>query len=195
VFGTTLPTRQARQPGCCDAVSAASREFPVQKAAVSAGFHRRIAAQFVGVLEEMVSNVYEHSRVPGSGMVAFRAGGDRFEFVVADGGIGVLERLRTFADYSCLTDHGDALRLALTDGVSRFGPDAQRGTVSDLFSSVLRISPPHCISALALQAVENRTPPWKQIRNVSQELARAKFGAGDGNRTHDIQLGKLTFYL
>jgi hypothetical protein len=27
-------------------------------------------------------------------------------------------------------------------------------------------------------------------------LVRAKAaGAGDGNRTHDIQLGKLTFYL
>jgi hypothetical protein len=26
-------------------------------------------------------------------------------------------------------------------------------------------------------------------------LDKAKVGAGDGNRTHDIQLGKLTFYL
>ena len=26
-------------------------------------------------------------------------------------------------------------------------------------------------------------------------LCKESFGAGDGNRTHDIQLGKLTFYL
>ena len=49
----------------------------------------------------------------------------------------------------------------------------------------------------------------KILRVESQTLGRALrmerrcnipklkeiFGAGDGNRTHDIQLGKLTFYL
>lgn len=98
-----------------------------QKAAVAIGFHRRIAAQFVGALGEMVSNIYEHSGAPASGIVAFRAASGSFEFVVADRGIGVLDSLRTCPEYAKLADHGEALRLALTDGVSRFGPEAKRG--------------------------------------------------------------------
>jgi hypothetical protein len=98
-----------------------------QRAAAAAGFHREIAGQFVGAIGEMVSNIYEHSGAPGSGIVAFRAGNDGFEFVVMDDGIGVLESLRSCADYEGVTDHGAALRLALTDGVSRFGPAANRG--------------------------------------------------------------------
>jgi hypothetical protein len=35
--------------------------------------------------------------------------------------------------------------------------------------------------------------PSKSSRQY--EYSPGKFGAGDGNRTHDIQLGKLTFYL
>jgi len=99
----------------------------VQRAATAAGFHHQIAGQFVGAIEEMVSNVYEHSGAPSTGTVVFRAGSDGFEFVVADDGIGVLKSLRSCADYRTVTDHGAALRLALRDGVSRFGPAAKRG--------------------------------------------------------------------
>jgi len=98
-----------------------------QKAAIAAGFHPRIARQFLGALGEMASNIYEHSGAPASGVAAYRASGGSFEFVVADGGMGVLESLRTCPDYATLTDHGTALRFALTEGVSRFGPEAQRG--------------------------------------------------------------------
>ncbi len=84
-----------------------------QKAATAAGFHRQIAAQFVGVLSEMLDNIYEHSGAPASGIVAFRAGDGEFEFVVADGGIGVLESLKTCLEYAELADCGEALRLAL----------------------------------------------------------------------------------
>ena len=31
--------------------------------------------------------------------------------------------------------------------------------------------------------------------STADDLAASEIGAGDGNRTHDIQLGKLTFYL
>jgi hypothetical protein len=98
-----------------------------QKAAIAAGFHRKIAAQFVGAIGEMVSNIYEHSGAPGSGIAAFKAGSNAFEFVVTDSGVGVLESLHSCANYEGVSDHGTALRLALTDGVSRFGPDANRG--------------------------------------------------------------------
>jgi hypothetical protein len=98
-----------------------------QKAATAAGFHRLIAAQFAAALGEMVSNVHEHSGAPTSGIAAFMAQGDAFEFAVADSGIGVLESLRSCADYAGLADDGKALRLALTDGVSRFGAQSGRG--------------------------------------------------------------------
>lgn len=49
------------------------------------------------------------------------------EYGHSDRGIGVLENLRTCPDYAHIADHGEALRLALTDGVSRHGPQAKRG--------------------------------------------------------------------
>ena len=51
-----------------------------------------------------------------------------FEFVVSDRGVGVLETLRTCPAYSHVADHGKALMLALTDGVSRFGPNTGHGS-------------------------------------------------------------------
>jgi hypothetical protein len=98
-----------------------------QKAAVAVGFHRRIAAQFVAALGEMISNIHEHSGASNSGIAAFRAGAEEFELVVVDHGMGVLKSLQTCPDYAYLSDHGEALQLALTNGVSRFGPKAKRG--------------------------------------------------------------------
>jgi anti-sigma regulatory factor (Ser/Thr protein kinase) len=98
-----------------------------QRAAESAGFTRSTAQQFVGALGELASNIYEHSSKPASGLVAFKAEAGRFEFVVCDRGVGILETLRSCPEHSGLTDHGDALRLALTEGVSRFGSDKNRG--------------------------------------------------------------------
>jgi hypothetical protein len=98
-----------------------------QTAATAVGFPRRIARQFVGALGEMINNIHEHSGAAMSGIAAFRAANGEFEFVVVDHGMGVLKSLRTCPDYAHLSDHGEALRLALTDGVSRFGPQAKRG--------------------------------------------------------------------
>lgn len=102
-------------------------QLAAQKAASAMGFHRRTAAQFAAALGEMFSNVHEHSGAPSSGIAAFMANGNAFEFAVADSGIGVRESLRSCADYAGLVDDGKALRLALTDGVSRFGALAGRG--------------------------------------------------------------------
>lgn len=98
-----------------------------QKAATASGFPRKIAAQLAAALGELHSNIYEHAQAPDTGVIAFRAESGRFEFVVADHGIGVLESLRSAAAYAQLDDHGEALRLTLTDGVSRYGPDTGRG--------------------------------------------------------------------
>ena len=98
-----------------------------QKAATAAGFPRKIAAQFTAALGELHSNVYEHSEASDTGIVAFHAQSGRFELVASDRGIGVLESLRRGLDYANLTDHGEALQLTLTDGVSRFGANSDRG--------------------------------------------------------------------
>jgi hypothetical protein len=99
----------------------------MQYAAAEAGFSRDIAAQFVGAVGEMQSNIYEHSQSPRTGMVAFKATHGTFEFVVCDRGIGVLQSLRTCPDYAQLADHGQALSLTVSDGVSRYGANIGRG--------------------------------------------------------------------
>ncbi len=98
-----------------------------QQAATAAGFPKKIAAQLTAALGEFHSNVYEHSRAPGTGVIAFQAQRSQFEFVVSDHGIGVLESLRSDPDYVDLNDYGEALRLILTDGISRFGTNSGRG--------------------------------------------------------------------
>jgi hypothetical protein len=99
----------------------------VQYCASQAGFSRDIGAQLVGAIGEMQSNIYEHSKASATGMVAFRGALGAFEFVVADRGVGVLQSLRGCADYAELTSHGQALQLALSEGVSRYGPQSGRG--------------------------------------------------------------------
>lgn len=96
-------------------------------AAIQEGFPNTIAAQLVGAIGEIESNIYEHSGAPETGIIAFKATLGMFEFVVTDRGIGVLQSLRTCPEYASLSDHGEALQLALTDGVSRYGPGTNRG--------------------------------------------------------------------
>jgi hypothetical protein len=104
-------------------------EFGVaaQYSAIRAGFSRDVAAQLVGALGEMQSNIYEHSQASDTGIVAFRATPGVFEFVVSDSGTGVLKSLKSCPAYVDLTSYGQALKLALTDGVSRHGPQSGRG--------------------------------------------------------------------
>ena len=118
--------RTSRVPPAGEAVWTAFG-LAAQQGAVAAGFPKRIGAQLAAALGELHSNLYEHSEAPETGLIAFRAGLNRFEFVVADRGIGVLESLRSCEAYAGLDDHGEALRLTLTDGVSRHGPGTDRG--------------------------------------------------------------------
>ncbi len=101
--------------------------FAAQHAASAVGFLKAIAAQLVGAMGEMESNIYEHSQASGTGVIAFNAVPGAFEFVVADCGIGVLQSLKSCSEYAELADHGEALRLTLTDGVSRYGAGSERG--------------------------------------------------------------------
>lgn len=98
-----------------------------QKAAVRSGIPKLAAAQIVGALGEMHSNIYEHSGQSDTGLVAFRAHEKCFEWIVADHGVGILSSLKTNPEYRDIKDHGAALRLALSDGCSRHGATTGRG--------------------------------------------------------------------
>jgi len=99
----------------------------IQQGAVASSIPKKIASQLTAAVWELYSNLYEHSGASETGLIVFRAGPNRFEFVVADKGIGVLKSLNSCAEYAALEDHGEALRLTLTDGISRHGTGASRG--------------------------------------------------------------------
>ena len=98
-----------------------------QKAAIATGIPAPIARQLAAAMGELESNIYEHSGKPITGLLAFRAHPNHFEFIACDTGIGILESIRTCPEYRRVTDHGDALGLALKEGVSRFGANIGRG--------------------------------------------------------------------
>jgi anti-sigma regulatory factor (Ser/Thr protein kinase) len=116
-------------------------QLEAQRAATAVGFPAKLAAQLVGAFEEIHSNVYDHSGTPASGIAAYRATTRRFEFVVSDGGMGVLKSLQSCPEYADLTDHGDALRLALQDGISRYGKGTSHGRgFRPLFTGLANVS-------------------------------------------------------
>jgi hypothetical protein len=77
------------------------------------------ASGMIGAMRELEDNVHLHSERSQDGVVGFHGTADEFEFVVADGGIGVLQSLRQSPDYQHLDDAGTAIKIALTDGQSR----------------------------------------------------------------------------
>ena len=101
--------------------------FEAQRTAEAAGLSRQVARKAIAALREMVDNVYVHSEASESGLVAFQARNGQFEFFVGDHGVGVLSSLRRCESYASLSSHSDALRVALTEGASRFGPGEGRG--------------------------------------------------------------------
>lgn len=98
-----------------------------KRAGLEAGLVQNWAAGMVGALGEIHDNIGEHSASPGTGYAAFRATPGVFEFVVGDRGLGLLSTLRQAPEYAQLADHGEALRLALSEGASRFGFQEGRG--------------------------------------------------------------------
>lgn len=99
----------------------------VRRACIASNFPTKIAAQFLGALGELRSNIYEHSNDTQSGLIAYQQRYKRIDFVVADDGIGLLNSLKTNSLYGNLDNYGDALELALTEGCSRFGNNVGRG--------------------------------------------------------------------
>jgi hypothetical protein len=102
------------------------------KAMQAAGLPAGLAGQLVGATKELHSNVYEHSEKSGTGLVAFAVHQDMAEFIVADSGVGVLASLRSNPAHALVEKDGEALRLALQPGVSRYAGEPLRGHGFDL---------------------------------------------------------------
>lgn len=85
------------------------------------GFADSVAAGLAGAIRELADNIIQHSEAPTSGIAAFARTDDRFEYVVADSGIGMLASLRRAPEFRSLRDDMEALPLAVTPGVSRHG--------------------------------------------------------------------------
>lgn len=92
-----------------------------EQAAIGVGFRKPFAAAVIGAMGELQENVFRHSHRPETGLVAYAATANAFEIVVADAGIGVLASLRECSDYAGVPDAGEALKVAVEDGQSRFG--------------------------------------------------------------------------
>ncbi|MCC7428686.1 MAG: hypothetical protein IT557_17475 [Alphaproteobacteria bacterium] len=113
------PDGDSRLTGFLMAAKRAGREVSELPASV--------AGQLAAAMEELENNIHEHANAPETGILAFRAEPGAFEFVVADRGIGILHSLRRCPAYAALPDEGKALEAALTDGVSRHGPNSSHG--------------------------------------------------------------------
>jgi len=105
-----------------------------RKSAEAVGFAAATAQSLAAAIREIESNVHEHSGKAATGIIVFQAQSSDFEFVVADGGVGILATLRETPEFKHLSDHGRALHAALQEGVSRYGRSADHGNgFRDLF--------------------------------------------------------------
>jgi hypothetical protein len=98
-----------------------------ENAAVAAGLARGLVAGLIGAMGELQDNVFEHSDRPASGLLAYGASNGAFELVVADAGRGVLASLRENPEFAHLADSGAALRVAVSDGASRYARSTGHG--------------------------------------------------------------------
>lgn len=113
----------------------------MQKAALLSGLPLKNAQELVAATRELVSNVFDHSGAPATGIAGFSTTASGLEIVVADYGIGVLDSLRTSPEFSSLRDAGEALQTALADGASRFGSLSGHGRgFRDLFRGLRSLS-------------------------------------------------------
>lgn len=143
----------------------------MQAAAEFSQLKQGVAEQLVAAAREIMSNVFDHSEKPWTGIAAYAGTTTEFEFLIADRGIGVLNSLKSSMEYRSLRDAGEALRAALTDGASRLGALSGHGRgfrplfkgLCDLSSSLRFRSGDHALTIVA------RGPRLSQAR-ISQKV-------------------------
>lgn len=92
----------------------------LKRLSIGAGFSSDYSGKFVAAIDELWSNVVDHSQRCDTGYIAFALAPGKFEFVVADFGVGILASLNSNPAYADLTDQGRAIELALSEGISRY---------------------------------------------------------------------------
>lgn len=113
----------------------------VRHAATAAGFDRDTARKLVGTFYELADNIWEHSDAPKTGLVGYRRVIGRFEFVIADTGIGVVASLNKQPEFAHLTDAGTALETALSLADTPYGRRTGRGAgYRNMLASLLDLS-------------------------------------------------------
>jgi hypothetical protein len=103
---------------------------------------KAVAQGLIGALREIEDNVHVHSDRAQDGVVGFRGTASDFEFSVGDSGVGILQSLKTSPDYAHLTDSGEAIQIALSEGHSRLRYiDPNRGSgFRDLFIGLANLN-------------------------------------------------------
>lgn len=92
----------------------------------SGGFDKRTKNAIMATFGEFRSNILEHAGKTVGAIATFHFGTGGLEIVVADQGQGALASMRNSEKYGQLDDSGRALKLIVTDGVSRYD-DPERG--------------------------------------------------------------------
>lgn len=124
-----------------DDVNRNSFLMAARSAAEAAGLMKPVAQSLAAALREMESNIHEHSGRAASGILAFQSRPSLFEFVAADGGVGVMATLRENEEFADLTDHGLAMHAALQENVSRHGRLSGHGNgFRDLFLGLAHLN-------------------------------------------------------
>lgn len=147
-----------------------------ENAAVAAGLTRGLGAQLMGALGELLDNVFEHSSRPESGVVAYAASEGAFEFVVADAGRGVLASLRENPEFAELSDSGTALRVATSDGASRYARSSGHGYgIGQLFRALA-----HDAAELRFRSGDHALRLWGDAPSLTGHLELAQKAWLDG---------------
>jgi hypothetical protein len=147
-----------------------------ENAAVSAGLAKSLAAGLMGALGELQDNVFEHSGRPVTGLVAYGAGNSAFEFVVADAGRGVLASLRENPEFEHLADSGAALRVAASDGASRYARSTGHGYgIGQLFRALA-----HHTAGLRFRSGDHALRLWGDAPSLAGQVELAQKAWLDG---------------
>jgi hypothetical protein len=147
-----------------------------ENAAVSAGLARSLVSSLIGALGELQENVYQHSGRPETGLVAYAATNEAFEFVIADAGMGVLASLQQNPEFVHLKDAGEALRVAVSDGASRHGRASGRGYgIGQLFRALA-----HDAAELRFRSGDHALRLWGNAPSLSGHFNVAQKARLDG---------------
>lgn len=111
-------------------------EIRFDRSAQNVGFPAKTAHALHGALHEMVENAVIHAEAPTSILVGYQAMSGVALFSVADVGRGVLASLRSHTAYQHLQLHKDAIRAAIHDGTTRFGPNTRGLGFRQVFKSL-----------------------------------------------------------